>query len=316
VSPPRALAVRDCVECWLAAKREMVRAPTWADYREKAERYLVRPLGRIPLARLRPAYLSRYYHRLEADGLSRRTVRYIHELMLQALQHAVALGWIPHNPARLVRPTPYHRTPPRQLDPVEVRRFLALALEDEHAALWYLLACGGLQPSEALALQWIDIAFERRTVRVTGTLRVLPGGRWERFPLCRNGQRREIPLPEKVLHTLSVHRERQSESQNRAGPRWQDHGLVFTGPDGCPLRWAAVCRRHFRPLLRRAGLPLVPAYSLRHTCVTMLLRAGIDPWEVSRRAGYTSLAAMFACHPEAATIGPPSRAAIDPFVPR
>lgn len=304
MSCPPALAVRDCVERWLAAKREVVREPTWADYCEKAERYLMRPLGHLPLTQLRPTDLSRYYHQLGAAGLSPRTVRYIHELILQALEHAVALRWIPHNPARLVRPPRYRRTPPRHLAPSEVGRFLALATGDEYAALWCLLACCGLQPAEALALQWVEISFDRRVLRITGTLRLLPDGRWRRFPLRRSGQVREIPLPKPVLRTLADYRERQGEMRRRAGPAWQDHGLVFTAPDGGPLRWGLVCRRHFRPLLRRAGLPPVSACSLRHTYVRTLLELGVDPREVSRRAGYTSLAAMLACHPEASSTIP------------
>ena len=48
--------------------------------------------------------------------------------------------------------------------------------------------------------------------------------------------------------------------------------------------------RHFKPLLRRAGLPDVRFHDLRHTCTTLLFTRGLHPKIVSEMLGHSSVA--------------------------
>ena len=51
-----------------------------------------------------------------------------------------------------------------------------------------------------------------------------------------------------------------------------------------------VVKRHFKPALRRAGLPeSIRLYDLRHSCATLLLVAGEHPKVVSERLGHSSI---------------------------
>jgi integrase len=45
----------------------------------------------------------------------------------------------------------------------------------------------------------------------------------------------------------------------------------------------------FKPLLKKAGLPPISLYSLRHTCATLLLLANVNPKIVSERLGHSSI---------------------------
>jgi integrase len=49
---------------------------------------------------------------------------------------------------------------------------------------------------------------------------------------------------------------------------WQVHGLVFATEIGTALNRHNLCRRSFKPLLEKAGLPDVRFHDLRHTCAT------------------------------------------------
>ena len=51
-----------------------------------------------------------------------------------------------------------------------------------------------------------------------------------------------------------------------------------------------ITRRHFYPLLEKAGLPRIRVYDLRHTCATLLLAANAHPKIVSERLGHSSAA--------------------------
>jgi integrase len=47
--------------------------------------------------------------------------------------------------------------------------------------------------------------------------------------------------------------------------------------------------RHFKPLLKRAGLPNIRFHDLRHTCVTLLAKKNVNPKIVQDTLGYASL---------------------------
>lgn len=65
---------------------------------------------------------------------------------------------------------------------------------------------------------------------------------------------------------------------------------MFTNEIGGPLARQNVLRRHFRPLLRKAGLPdTLRLYDLRHTAATLLLCGGINPKVAAERLGHSSI---------------------------
>ena len=285
-------SVSQCLQHWLAVKRAQVRELTWRDYEEKARRYLLPRLGPVSVRSLTPARISGYYATLREEGLSPRSVWYVHEILMQVLDHAVTLELIAVNPARQVRPERYRRTEHGHLNPSQLSRFLAAADADELAALWHLLASAGLRPSEALALRWEEIDLELGLVNVQHTLRDLGAGKWERLPLPHAGQRRRVALTRSTLEAVRQHWRRYVLARRSETITPDRLAFVFCEPDGAPLIWKRVTRRHFPSLLLRAGLPSVPPYSLRHSCVTLLLSTGMDLQSVSRHLGYTSLTRM------------------------
>ncbi|MDQ1503142.1 MAG: integrase, partial [Actinomycetota bacterium] len=50
-----------------------------------------------------------------------------------------------------------------------------------------------------------------------------------------------------------------------------------------------VTHRSFRPLLERAGLPVIRFHDLRHTAATLLLGKGIHPKVVSELLGHSQV---------------------------
>ncbi len=48
-------------------------------------------------------------------------------------------------------------------------------------------------------------------------------------------------------------------------------------------------RCHFKPLLKRAGLPDIRFHDLRHTSASLLLAAGVHPKVVPERLGHSQI---------------------------
>jgi len=96
--------------------------------------------------------------------------------------------------------------------------------------------------------------------------------------------RRRIDLPASVVRALRDHRKRML-AKNQSPSMW-----VFCDARGGPLRASNVVRRSFRPLLKRAGLPVIRFHDLRHTAATLMLGQGIHPKIVQERLGHSKIA--------------------------
>ena len=116
------------------------------------------------------------------------------------------------------------------------------------------------------------------------------GGGWYFSEPKTPRSRRNIPLPASVLQALVGYKRQQAETRLKAGKEYQNNDLVFATSEGTPLMLRNIIRRHFRPTLKRAGLPeTLRLYDLRHTCATLLLSAGVHPKVASERLGHSSV---------------------------
>jgi integrase len=59
--------------------------------------------------------------------------------------------------------------------------------------------------------------------------------------------------------------------------------LIFTTTRGEPTSEEYLVKKHFKPLLREAGLPNIRLYDLRHTSATLALTVGVAPKVVSEQ---------------------------------
>ena len=71
----------------------------------------------------------------------------------------------------------------------------------------------------------------------------------------------------------------------------QDDALVFTSPDGTPLRHSNFYRRAWMPALKAVGRPGVRLHDLRHTGNQLSVDAGANLRELMQRMGHDSVRA-------------------------
>jgi integrase len=101
---------------------------------------------------------------------------------------------------------------------------------------------------------------------------------------------RSVRLPRSAVQALLGHRrEIQDAERARANGSSQDRGLVFPNTLGGYADYTNLVPRHFKPLLRRAGLPSIRFHDLRHTCATLLLTKDVHPNIVSEMLGHSSV---------------------------
>ena len=92
-----------------------------------------------------------------------------------------------------------------------------------------------------------------------------------------------------MMDTLRRHRAEQAEGRRRKGAEYSGVlDLVFPNGRGDPLDYRVAVQRHFKPIVKAAGLEPLRPYDLRHTCATLLLAGGEHPKVVAERLGHSS----------------------------
>jgi integrase len=276
------LTVGEYLGQWLKAKKPTVATHTYLPYERDCNRYLTPHLGGVRLAKLTALHVQNLYAKLTEAGVSPSMQKKAGTTLRVALQHAVhPLRLIPHNPAADV-PKPRHEPDEMQvLDPDQVSRFLSAAAGDRLAALYTAALDSGAREGELFALTWADVDFEAGAISITRTLEETKGELLLKDVKTKKSRRR-VPLSRFTVDVLAEHRKAMLAEGN-----YRPDGPVFCDTEGGWLRKSNVLRRSFRPILKRAGLPPIRPYDLRHTSATLLLLAGENVKIVSERLGHS-----------------------------
>ena len=296
---PTRMTPDEYLDKWLAtAVRPRVSPRTYEDYESNLRRYMRKPLGARRLQQVTPLEIQGVYSAMTECGLAARTVRYVHTVLNDALEQAVKWGLIARNPAQHVELPGRASKEMYAMSREEVDTFLQVAQKDPFYTLFLVAITTGMRPGEYLALQWKDIDFDAGKASVQRSLarrhdkqdKDNPVPSWYFKEPKTPGSRRSIKLSPTVLQALRVHKARQAEEKLAAGSKYQNFDLVFATDLGLPLHEHDLVRRHFKPVLAKAGLPAsIRLYDLRHTCAALLLKAGVHSKIVSELLGHATV---------------------------
>ncbi|MGH8961686.1 MAG: tyrosine-type recombinase/integrase, partial [Jatrophihabitantaceae bacterium] len=209
----KAMLVDEWLDYWaenIASVR--VRARTLATYRTMIRLHLNPYIGKRRLDQLQPEHLEQTYKQLLDKGLSPASVLRVHRMLHRALKIAMQRERVARNVATLVEPPRQERPKtPEPLDVEECRRVLAAAEALRNSARWTVALALGLRQSEALALQWKDIDFDRNTLSVRRGLHRVPGEGLVFTEPKTDRSRRTIAVPAPLIEALRKQRVAQNE---------------------------------------------------------------------------------------------------------
>jgi integrase len=280
---------------------------TVASYRKNVRLHITPYLGSVPLASLTTARIDALYRQLErggradyreGEGLSPRTVRYIHTILSAGLGAAVRSHRLARNPATTATPPSAKQARAPEMHPwdaVQLATFLGWSAgHSQHHAAWTLLAMTGMRRGEALALRWRDVNLDAGTVSVrrsAGVVRVKGEGAGVVEGDTKSGKPRVIDLDASTVAELRAHRRaRGAVHLNHV----RDDALVFGDHEGRhlhPERFTRTFRAEVERCRKAAGqgkLPVIRLHDLRHTHATLLLANREPVKTVSERLGHAS----------------------------
>ena len=293
---PSKTTLAEYLETWLNEYARANLAPRTAEgYQLIVRRHLVPALGTITLTGLKPEHIQRYQsEKLSAGradgkgGLSPHTVRHHYVTLHTALEHAVKMGLLGRNAADGVSPPRFQRHPWQSLSEYGVSSVLEAARGSKYYPVFYLALYTALRRSELLALRWCDVDLLLGRVHVTRSLHQLGGGEMVIRSPKSERSRRLVSLPPSAAEVLREHREGQARQLAEVGKKLREDDLVFSSPDGKPLRPDTVTHAWVK-LVRRIGLKGIRLHDARHTHASLMLKQGVHPKIVQERLGHASI---------------------------
>jgi integrase len=286
------VSVNEYLDRWLAdAAKPRLRERVAADYADRL-RLHVRPyIGKQRLADVNALDIQAIYTKLAERGLSARSIRYTHAVLASAFKQAVKWGLLERDVTRLVELPKQQRREMQVLTREQAFAFLQETANDRYAVLFALALETGMRPEEYLALQWKDLNWQGGELSIQRVfIESRNGNGWHYEEPKTAKSRRPIPLSASLLARLRMHKTRQLEERLKLGALWQDYDLVFTSEIGTHVSLNNLRKRHFKPALKRAGLPeSLRVYDLRHTTASLLLATNVHAKVVSERLGHSSI---------------------------
>lgn len=286
---PGKTTLAEYLEKWLADYAKPNLSPRGFErYRDIIRQHLIPDMGSITLTALRPEHLQKHYTAKTNSGLSARTIRYHHAVIHKALQTAMKWGLINRNVADGVDVPRIRRNEMQTWDEYEITRFFEVAKTSPYHALFYTALYTGMRRSELLGLQWQSVDFIFSQIYVTRSLHHLKDGSYVFTQPKSAKSRRTIALSPSAILTLKAHKEKQEAIRTALGIPLKDDDLVFSTPEGKPLRPNTVTRA-WSTLAARAGVKVIRLHDARHTHASLMLKQGVHPKIVQERLGHASI---------------------------
>jgi integrase len=297
--------VSDALDAWLARQHAGGSDSAQAS-REYVARHLYRTLGHLRLRDLSEADVTVALEKLGQE-VADSHLRRIHTTLRRVIRAAKIEGLVDGNVANQVTVPggqPGRRS--KALTPAQADTILDEARKSRSHLYPYLLLCLriGLGDREARALRWDDVDLDGDPAAEPPVPAHVTAMRYRRIPYVYAAPQKSphgFEVDEVTVEALRHQRAQQARERLQAGPRWQDHGLVFTTRTGTPLH-AYNLRRSFRDLMGTIE-GINPAdwtlRDLQHTHVAILAEHGVPMEEISQRVGHQTTAQTLAIYRDA-----------------
>ncbi|MGN0970655.1 MAG: tyrosine-type recombinase/integrase [Aristaeellaceae bacterium] len=285
---PSKLTVGQWMDIWSSEYLGNVKPRTITNYKSCIRNHIVPALSAVKLADLRPHTVQTFINGIE--GLSAGSLRLVYKVLHMALEKAVALEYIPKNPASNCVLPKDEKKDIKPLTDQQASAMLAAAKGNIIENLVKLCLFTGLRISEALGLTWDCVDLDKRTITVDKQLVSRDHRHNGPFATPKNGLTRTITVAPSVVATLKDQLKRLAEMRLKAGPAWHnEYNTVFATPAG-DLLSQSTAANNFKTILKKAGIDDVRFHDLRHTYAVNAIRAGDDIKTIQGNLGHATAA--------------------------
>ncbi|MGD0856687.1 MAG: site-specific integrase [Dehalococcoidia bacterium] len=295
------MTVKEQIEEWFDFHQYEIEEKTRARYEENIRLHIIPGIGNIQLSKFCVKDIQDFYKeklsggRMDGKegGLATGTLRKIHIILKLAMDDAVTKERIRANPVKKIKP-PRGTKPGEEIHPLNEEQahiFLEKAKGDLYYNYFVSMLGTGCRPEEMLALERSDVDFRNKTITVRKVAVSVKGKMCPKSIPKTKKSRRTIKIGDAVVEALKNQLDVQDAWKQKLGTKlYKDKGLVFSTQTGGYINPSNINSRHFKPILKAAGLPNIRPYDMRHTHATLLYKLHKDIKLVSERLGHQDVA--------------------------
>ncbi len=210
------LTVGEFLDRWLKSARGSLAPTSYERYKHVVENELKPYIGGLRLAKLEPVHVEGLYVTLKDAGRSPRAIQLAGVTLGCAIQHAVRVRLLIHNPVRGIPKPRVPRAEMKVWDSSTVAAFLKAATDDRLHTMYVLALSAGLRQGELFGLEWADVDFDGGSVTVRRSIEEISGKLRAKEP--KTGKGRRIDLPGFAVDALRTHRATMLAEGHIAGP--------------------------------------------------------------------------------------------------
>jgi integrase len=225
---PDKITVGEYMRSWVTTAEAASISPKTAErYRQLIMHQITPHLGAVPLQKLKGSHIASWHATLLREGgrgklsgapLSARTVGHAHRLLHKALGDAVKRELLFRNPVGLISPPKVAAVEMTILDAGHIKTVLDAIQQTSIYPQVVVLLATGMRRGELTALQWGDIDFDGKKIRVERSIEKTTAGLRVKGPKTAHG-RRLIALPEIAAASPKATSESRAGDTFRAGCR-------------------------------------------------------------------------------------------------
>ena len=286
---PSKMTVGQWLDVWAAEYLGGVKPMTVLNYSQHIKNHIKPAMGAIKLDTLNAHTIQKFYNSLgDEKGLTPKTIKNIHGVLHKALSQAVMIGYLRFNPADACTLPRIVRKDVKPLDEDATTQFIEAIQGHRYEPVFFVTLFTGMRQGEVLGLTWDCVDLGKGLITINKQIQKAPGGGsvYHLVPTKNSKGRTVTPAPF-VMELLRTQRKRQIEWRLKAGPLWEDTGLVFTDELGHHLMPHTVYH-NFKHIVTNMGLPDVRFHDLRHSYAVAAIRSGDDIKTVQGNLGHAT----------------------------
>lgn len=278
----------EIAEMWEREHREEISVRTWNNY-EPHYQAILQKHGKKQIQEITAMEIVADLTAAKGKGYSATVVNSIRSLYRMIFDYAITHDFAKYNPVTSVR-LPKGLKRGKRIAPTDDQIKIIFSHTDAPFGLFAVfLLCTGVRKSEALALTWDDVNFEKREIYITKSLEYISGANPIIKPPKTDAGVRVVPIID-LLYDRLLHARAQSAasylfpapSSNRGG---KGGGLMtLRGYEGLWLRYCQAVG-----LIGNDGKPTITAHNLRHGTATLMFELGVDELTAQRILGHSRI---------------------------
>ena len=283
------MTVAEYLNMWLEAYAAKIRRSTLESYIWAVEKHLVPAIGLELLQKLTPMKIQKAISDLSKNTtLSATSVRYVYNVLSNALTRAVKWQLLSNNPCIAVEPPRKEKFHASVYNREELQQLITAA-RGTMFLIPILLAAGcGMRRGEVCGLRWQDVELNQKLLFIRHSLDRPEKGKLTLLPVKTDNSERAVRIPEFLEQPLAATRQKQTQLMEAADSIYTDEDFVFAWDNGSPVDPDYLDKK-FRRLLTDNGLRPIRFHDLRHTHATLLLMEHVAVKVVSERLGHSSI---------------------------